>query len=300
MPPKYCEEITMFDRKLSLFAGLTLFTLLSVSGCGDKGAGKSPEAAALVNGQVVAAEQIENELKKLGQVPPEQSRDIANRILKNVLDQELLAQQAVQTKLADKSEVRMKIDAARRQILAEAQIEAMAKDMPAPTDAEIKAYFDANPELFAKRKVFKLQELVATTSPDNVEQVRELAKQAKDSRELVASLRAKGVQVGARELAKAAEELPADLLKRLSALKTGQFLSVLQGNKLDVIVVVGAEERPASLEKASAMISRYLVNTRKREHIEAEIGKLRGKAKIEYKPPYAAMTADKEANQVKP
>ena len=109
----------MFDRKLSLFAGLTLFTLVSVSGCGDKEAGKALEAAASVNGQVVAAEQIENELKKLGQVPPDRSRDIANRILKNVLDQELLAQQAVQAKLADKSEVRMKIDAARRQILAE-------------------------------------------------------------------------------------------------------------------------------------------------------------------------------------
>lgn len=290
----------MFDRKFSICAGLAVFPLLILAGCTGKDAGNNLEAAALVNGQVVAAEQVEQELAKLGQVPPDQARTVANRILNNVLDQELLAQQAVQTKLAEKTEVRMKLDAARRQILAEAQIEAMATDQAAPTDAEIKTYYDANPELFAQRKVFKLQELIAATTPENIEQVRELARQAKDPRELAKALQAKGVQIGARELVKAAEELPADLLSRLAELKPGQFISVLKGDKLDVIVVIGSELRPAALEQASAMISRYLVNTRKREQIAAEVEKLRAKAKIEYKPPYAAMTTEAEANQAKP
>lgn len=289
----------MLAKKSSIYAGLAVFSLALMHGCGGKPDTEKLAPAALVNGQVVAAAQIEKEMAKLGQVPPDQSQTVANRILKNVLDQELLAQQAVQAKLNDKPEIEMKIAAARRQILAEAQIEAMAKDMAAPGEAEIKAYFDAHPELFANRKVYKLQELYANTTPDKVEQARELAKQVRNPRELAAALAAKGIQVGGRELVKAAEELPADVLKRLAGMKPGQSISVVKGDKLDVIFLAGAEDRPVPLEKASTMIARYLLNSGKRELVAGEIEKLRGKAKIEYTPPYAAL-ADKAANEAKP
>jgi len=289
----------MLQGKSFKLAGLSLLTLALASGCGKEGGGENLKPAAVVNGRIIAVEQVESELEKLGQIPADQSQLLANRILGNVVDQELLAQQAVEAKLDTQADVQMKIAAARRRILADAQIAAATKNIAQPAEAEIRAYFDGHPELFAKRRVFKLQELIATVPQGSQDLVREMARQAKNPRELAAALSAKGIQVGGRELVKPSEDLPADLLKQLSALKAGQSLTVLNGNKLDIVTVVGAEERPAAFEQAAPMIARYLANKQKREQTEAELGKLRAQAKIEYKPPYAAV-AEKDAGPGKP
>lgn len=280
-------------------AGSGLLALALMSGCGKENGGENLKPAAVVNGRIIAVEQVEAELEKLGQVPAEQSQVLANRILRNAIDQELLAQQAVEAKLDGQAEVQMKIAAARRRILADAQIAAMTKNIAEPAEAEIRAYFDGHPELFAKRRVFKLQELLATVPQESLDQVRAMAQQAKSPRELAAALSAKGIQVGGRELVKPAEDLPADLLKQLSGLKAGQSLTVLNGTKLDIVTMVGSEERPVSFDQASPMIARYLANNRKRDQAETELGKLRAQAKIEYKPPYTAI-AEKDAGQGKP
>lgn len=288
----------MFGNKSAILAGVGLLSL-ALSGCDKPDAGAEPNAAALVNGQAVAAAQIEKELEKIGPIPPGQSQEIANRILKNVVNQELLAQQATQAKLDALPEVQMKIAAARRQILAEAQITALTKAMATPTEPEIKAYFDAHPELFSKRRIYKLQELIATTTPENIDAVRAMADQAKGPRELAAALQAKGIPVGAREVVKTPEDLPTELLAKLTALKVGQSITLIQGSKLNLVILVGLEDRPVTMEQAAPMITRYLANTGKREHVEAELKKLRGEAKIEFKSPYGDFS-DIESNPVKP
>jgi len=289
----------MYWNKLAIPAAFSLVSLSILFGCDKIEGNDNLKSAALVNGQIIAAEQVDAELGKMGQIPPGQSQVIANRILKNFVDQELLAQQAVQTKLDARDDVRMKLAAARRQILAEAQIAAATKEMAAPGETEIKGYFDAHPELFDKRRVYKLQELIIATTPENIDEVRELANKAKDPRELAATLQARNIQVGAREAVKAAEDLPAELLVKLSAMKPGQTMTQVQGGKLNLVILIGAEERPVGFEQTAPMIARYLVNTKKREHVEAELAKLGAKAKIEYQPPYAAFS-DIKGNQAKP
>ncbi|MFA5082500.1 MAG: EpsD family peptidyl-prolyl cis-trans isomerase [Hydrogenophilaceae bacterium] len=266
---------------------LGILSLLLMFGCNKIEGGDQLKAAALVNGEVVASDQIEAEMERLGQIPSDQSQTIANRILKNVVDQELLAQQAAQAKLDSQAGVRMKIAAARRQILAEAQITALTKETAAPAEAEVKAYFDGHPELFSQRRIYKLQELIAGTTPENIAEARELASQAKGPREFAAALQAKGIPVGVREVAKAAEDLPDELLAKLNAMKVGETLTTAKAGKLTLVVLADMEARPVGYEQASPMIVRYLANLKKREQIEVELNKIRTQAKIEYKPPYA-------------
>lgn len=285
--------------KSAIPMGLLVLPLLLMSGCDKKDEGDKLKPAALVNGALVAAEQVEMELKKIGAVPPDQSQDIANRILRNVVDQELLAQQAAQAKLDEQPEVQVKLAAARRQILAEAQINGLTKSMSAPAESEIRAYFDAHPELFSKRHVYKLQELIVHASPENIAEVSELAAKAKTAREFATAMQAKGIPVGAREVVKTAEDLPTELLAKLGQMKPGQSMSQSQGGKLNLVVLVAAEEQPVTYEQSSVMIARYLANTGKRNHIEDELKKLRSAAKIEFTPPYADIP-DTESDQKKP
>lgn len=275
----------MFDSRPAMAALL----ILILAGCAKQG-GEETRAAAVVNGQAIAAAQIEAEMQRLGQMPAGQSDNLANRVLANVVDQELLAQEAVKAKLDGQADVQMKIAAARRQILAEAQITALTKAAGVPAEPEIKAYFDGHPELFARRAIYRLQELVAGTAPENLDEARKLAEQARSPRELAAALQAKGIPVGAREMVKSAEDLPSELLAKLATMKAGQSVISVRNGKLTQIILAGIEPRPVSLEQAHAMIVRYLENMKKRDLLEADLKKLRGQAKIEYVAPYAGVS----------
>lgn len=273
-------------NKSLLFVALSL---LVITGCGDQsGSGTSMKAAAQVNGQAIAALQIEHEMKKLGEVPADQQQTLANRLLGNLVDQEILAQQAIRSKLDASDELKMKIEAVRRQLLAEAQIAALTKDIPAPGDAEIKAYYDQHPELFANRRIYQLQELVIGSTQENQEKVQGLIAEAKHPKALVESLKAASIPVAGRQSVKGAEELPSELLARLKDMNPGQSLTLGKAGKLTVLILAGIEARPVTEAMARDMITRYLTNAKKREKVEAELATLRTQAKIEYQPPFAA------------
>jgi EpsD family peptidyl-prolyl cis-trans isomerase len=272
---------------------------LVLTGCSQQEEAEPGPAAATVNGITIPVAQIEADMAKLGQVPAGQSAEMGNRILKNVVDQELLAQQAIMSKLDALPDVQMKIAAARRQILAEAKIDVLTQNAVQPGETEIKTYFDAHPELFSQRRIYKVQELIVTTTPEKIGEVAAMASQAKSPQAFAASVQAKGLPVSAREAIRAAEDLPSELVVKLSQLKNGQSMTQTQGGKFTLIILVASESRPVDLSQASPMIERYLLNADKREKVEVELSKLRGQTKIEYFSPYAAIPLDSQAKKIK-
>jgi hypothetical protein len=56
---------------------------------------------------------------------------------------------------------------------------------------------------------------------------------------------------------------------------------------LNILVVAGSQSQPLTQEQAKPMIERYLGNAKKREAAEAELKKIKEKAKIEYLGEYA-------------
>lgn len=280
--------------RLNILAVSAVLSLLFVAGCNkaDK-AGADLKPAALVNGQVIAADQIQSEAEKIGPRAEGQPQTVANLVLKNVIDQELLAQAADKAKLAEKPDVQWKLAAARRQILAQAELEATTRDTTVPTDAEIKTYYDAHPELFSQRKIYQLANLIVDTTPDNIAKVRALAEKSTTGQALAAALHAQGIQVGGQQLVKTAEDLPKDLLAKFAAMKTGQSLVLEQAGKLHIVILEGVREHPVTLDQAKESIGQSLVDDKKRQLLEAELDKLRGQAKIEYRAPYAAAESNK-------
>lgn len=289
----------MSINKEATFAAVATILVLALQGCGNKEAGIETKPAARVNGQVIAAAEIDAEMARIAKVPPDQAQGMANRILKNAVDQELFAQKAVQSKLDKQPDVQIRIAAARRQILADAQIAALTQGIGEPSDAEVKAYYEAHPELFAQRSIYRLQELLAGTTPDDVQQAQEAAAKARSARELATALQAMGIPVGAREVVKGAEDLPFELLAKLSAMRVGESITTVQNGKLNVVIIADVEQRPLTMADATPAIKRYLLNKNKRDMVEAELKKLDAGAKIEYDPPYAAIQ-DMGTNQAKP
>ncbi len=267
-------------------SALALSLTLALNGCGDKKEGeekKATQVAAKVGGDEITVHQLNFELAKLGgNLTPEQSKQAANQVLRGLVDQQLLMQKAIAEKLDRDPKVVQTLEAARRQLLAQAYVEKLTADAAKPTEAEIKEYYDKHPELFSERRIYRLQELSVQVTPDNAAQVNEKLAGVRNLNEFVEWLKANNIPARGGQSVKAAEQLPLELLPRLHALKDGQAITLSGNNTLNIVYLAGSQTQPVNLQQATPMIERYLLNARKRELAEQALKRLRDATKVEY------------------
>jgi EpsD family peptidyl-prolyl cis-trans isomerase len=277
-------------KKLSvLLAALTL----ALAGCGDK-QGMNATAgplAAKVNGDAIEARLIEAELAKAGVKNPAESQDAANRVLNVLLEQRLLMQQARQTGLDKDPDVIRALQAAERQVLAQAYVEKITVNAAKPGDAEIADYYNKHPEMFGERRIYRLQEVMIQVGPDSVEAVKARLGNGANLSELAQWLKSQNIPARGNQSVKAAEQLPPELLARLHPLKDGQAITLEGPQQISILAISGSQSQPLTLEQARPAIERHLLVAKRRELAQAELDKLRAAAKIEFIAPYAETRA---------
>lgn len=260
---------------------------LALGGCGDKPEQQAVAVAAKVNAGQISVPQLQHEVAKLGKLSPEQQKQAANQVLKSMVDQQLLLQKALDAKLDSDPQVALDLESARRQILVQAYVQKLGEALAKPADQEIADYYAKHPELFAERRVYRLQEIQVQAKPENVEAIKAQLAQNKNLNDFVQWLRARNIPARIGQSAKAAEQLPLELLPKLHQMQEGQALTVSGPNSLNIIIVAGVQSQPITQEQAKPMIERFMGNARKRDAAEAELRKLREAGKIEYLGEYA-------------
>jgi EpsD family peptidyl-prolyl cis-trans isomerase len=268
---------------------LALTIAATLSACGNKPGEEATQVAAKVNKDEITVHQINYELAKIGNISPEQAKQASNRILQGLIEQDLFIQKAIEAKLDRDPQVVQRLDADRRQILAQAYVERVTSPVAQPTDAEISDYYAKNPLLFSDRRIYRLQELNIPVTQQNVESVQAKLAASHSLDEFVAWLKSVNIQANAVQSVKPAEQLPFEILPRIHDLKDGQTIVIKSPTSLNIIVVTGSQNQAVSAEQAKPAISRYLLTARKRDLAEAEIKKLRDAARIEYLGDYAGM-----------
>jgi len=276
-------------------SALALAMAVSFSGCDKKPGTVGGEAAAKVNGTAIGTALVDYEVKKLGNLSPEQQAQAGRQVLRNLVDQDLLLQKAVADKLDQDAPVQMALEAARRQVLSQAYVEKLTANVAKPTDQEVADYFAKHAELFSERRIYRLQEISVQVTPDNVEAVKAQLAGVKKLDDFVQWLKAQNIPARISQTAKAAEQLPSDLLPRLAQLQDGQAMTMQAPGLLNILVRAGSQTQPVTLDQAKTSIERFLTNSRKRDAAAAALKNLRTQAKIEYLGAYAdlAKEADK-------
>jgi EpsD family peptidyl-prolyl cis-trans isomerase len=262
--------------KWSLVSLLALAAALA--GCGQGQATRSDAApgagklAAKVNGTLIRVQQIAGAPNS----NPAQA-------LEKVIDRELLVQKALEAKLDRDPQVLQAIENSRRQLLAQAYLERAASAAVKSTPDEVSAFYSENPALFAKRRIYRLRELVVSAPADKLELVRSEAASARDLDEAGGWLKWRNLKVGpVTGTTQAAEQLPLGYLSQLARMKEGEIAVFAAAPGLTLVQLVHAQDAPLTEQQAAPLIEQFIAGRKRLELAAAEVKRLREVASIEY------------------
>ncbi|HTS52592.1 MAG TPA: EpsD family peptidyl-prolyl cis-trans isomerase [Burkholderiales bacterium] len=284
-------------------AALALVSALALAGCTPGGENKTAsQVAAKVNGDQITVQQISLALSRAGSIPEAQQKQAQQQVLERLIDQQLLVQQAVQQKLDRDPHVVAQIDAAKRQILAQAYLERVMQDAPKSTPEEISAFYSQHPELFQERRLYRFKEMAIAAPADlqpllraEVIRLDKRADKDKTMARLALWLQSQNVKFQTNLTTQAAEQLPTELIGRIHQMKDGDLLMMPRGNTVLVSQLDKSQSAPLTEQQASASIEQFL-QRRKRLDLSSDALKgLRTAAKLEYFGDFAQKPGSAEA-----
>jgi EpsD family peptidyl-prolyl cis-trans isomerase len=267
-------------------SSLILATLVLLAACGDKTA--TAPTAMKVNGKAISVAEVESQLLQYQSLPDERKQAVTKNLLASLADSEMLHQAALKEKLDLEQAMQIRLNATRRLILANAYIESTMAAVPKPSDADVQAYFEANPARYAERKMYDLQEISIQAAPQQVAAIDALLAGPLQLDALMDHLRDRKIQHVDQHLVVSAEKVLEPILQKLGNARQGEFIRLADQGKLTLLFVNAIQAQPLSLDQATPLIQAHLYEARKAESMEAMLKQLRDQTRIEYFPPYSA------------
>jgi EpsD family peptidyl-prolyl cis-trans isomerase len=202
--------------------------------------------------------------------------------LDKVIDRELLVQKALEAGLERDPQVMQSIEHARRQLLAQAYLERAAGASARSTPDEVRAFYAANPALFAERRIYRLRELAVSAPPQLLDVLRAEAARARDLEEVAAWLRQRDARYSAFNVTQPAEQLPLSQLPEIARMNEGDIAVFATPLGASVVQLMHAADAPLSEQQAAPVIEQFLAARKRMELAAAEVRRLRDDARIEY------------------
>ncbi|AXS80102.1 EpsD family peptidyl-prolyl cis-trans isomerase [Dechloromonas sp. HYN0024] len=262
---------------------VTTATALTLAGCDKADSSKTAtQVAAKVNGTEISVHQINTILTRASGVTNENAPQARKEILDRLIDQELVVGQAMAKKLDRTPETLSAIEAARREVLSRAYLEQVSATAAKPSADEIKHYFDENPNLFSKRRIYNIQELSINKSSGSMDGLKEFASTGKSMEEIAIWLKAHNLQTKGGASTRPAEQIPLELLPKIATMKDGQTSIIDTPQVMVVLRLVSSQSAPVDESTAKPVIEQYLQTQRKNKAVADEMKRLKEGAKIEF------------------
>lgn len=280
------------------FGLIPLLLAVAISpGCGKKEETKAAtQVAARVNAEEITVHQVNNVLARNPNVKPEAAGEAKREILNRLIEQHLAKQEAVESKLDRSPNVMQAIEAARNEILARAHLEKIAAAQPRPTEGEVKKYYAEHPELFARRRVYSLEEILVAPQEGLAAELQGQVEKVRSMQDIAAWLNSRDAKFAANSGVRAAEQIPLEILPKLQEMTDGaiRLFEVGEG-RFQVIRIVASKPAPIDEATATPRIQQFLFNRRSSEAVASEMKRLKDKARIAYVGEFAGGAAAAEA-----
>ena len=288
------RSVKMSSRARVGAVAVAAMAVVALGGCGQKkdaaaSDGAGAEVVAKVNGDELSAGQLTIALQKQRGMRPDAGDAASKQVLDDLINEQIVAQKAVATKLDKDPKVIQQIEAARRDILARRFIEAAAETTGKPTDDAVQKFYDGRPALFAQRKVFTLQRMDIQAPDERRTEVDAHVQSLKTPAELADWLKSQKLTFTSKQEQDASEQLPQAVLDKLATLKDGESTVVPSQFGVSALTLISSASAPKSLADAKPAIEQYLANQGRRDMIVNLQKTIRDGAKVEYLGRFAAL-----------
>jgi len=274
-------------RRPAFLAGLMVVAVLGLAACGKGGVADGPpergdQAVAKVDGKTVWASDVKREAVAQALIgegePLDVSSDLFRRVLDEVVDQKLLAAEALKRKLDKDPMAQRRLAAARERILGDMLVEGVVTD--AVNDNAIRGLYQEQLKLAKRSEELKARQIVVGAAAD-AEAIKKLLAAGASFEALAmerstdAATRFNGGDLGYFTI----DVMPEAYDVALKDARPGQIVGPfpVEGGFALVKVEDRRLEQPITLEAARPQIVRFLTYDQVRDLLE----KLRGKSKVE-------------------
>lgn len=257
--------------------------LLVLSACSEPASKKNlTQVAAKVNGEEISIHQINAVVSHIQPAPSASPEQLRRDVLEKLIDQQVLYAQAVERKLDRDPRVMMLIDAAKREIVAQAYMDGLVQSQSKVGMAEVHQYYLENPALFSRRKIYTLEEIRVPSNPEVQENLKQMVADGKSLEEIGKYLTSKGIEFKVGSGVRPAEQIPLDLLPSLALVPDGKLAVIESGNHHYVMRVVSSKDSPIDEAQARQRIEIFLNNQQTQRMATQELKRLKSNARIEY------------------
>ena len=269
-------------------------------GCdGDVDSGKDNQIVAKVNNAEITMSQLDYELGLLGAVT-QNSDKVAGDTLENLVKQQVVVQKAITENIDRDPQVIQALERAKRQVLVQAYIKKITeRDTTPPAKQEISDYYNQHPELFSRRRIYQIREILIDKSLP-IAEIQSRMKESMSLEMLVNWLESKKVKMQSGVVVKPAEQLPFEMLSRLAQMRQGQVMAIETPTNISLSILLDVRDQPINEEQASQSIERFLIAQKREKLAEAEIKRLRNEAKVELLGKFAAQGSASAAGGTTP
>jgi peptidyl-prolyl cis-trans isomerase C len=273
------------NKQLAL-VGLSALALV-LGGCGHKASG---QAVAVVNGEEISSSELNDEISAANLPPDVDKKAITSQLLQNIVDRHILVQKAEADGLDKSPEFIGKLRRLREQLLLQMLSDRQSGSAKLPDQAAIDQFIAGNPQMFANRSVWTLDQLQFDAPKD--QGVIAKLKDTHSLDQIAAVLTAANVPYVKAQPKVDTGNLPAQLVAKINALPPTEPFIMPAGGKVFASVITSRQPAPAVSADEQRKIALQLVRRQNaNEAMAAQLKTLKTTAKIEYQPGYAPAPA---------
>lgn len=268
-------------KNLSVIAGALASAVLvgGLAGCQKAATG---QVAAVVNGEEISQQELNAELATVKLPDGADKTAVRNQALQRIVDRRILAQQAKTGGIDRDPEYLMRQRQLNEALLIQLYAKKTQDTLRIPDTAAVDRYIAANPQMFANRTMFYVDQISFPTPQDpsflpSLNEVHSLDGVA-------AALKAKGIEYNSAEAKIDSAQVPPDMLARVQALPPGEPFIVPTPQGVVASVIKRSENVALPAAQARPMAVQAMRNQELGKLLEKRLKDAKATAKVEYQP----------------
>ncbi len=260
---------------------LLLASALTTAGCKRAATG---QVVAVVNGEEVSLSELNGELQRAAQQGGDK-KVVQAAALQGLIDRKLLVQASRERGIDKDPEYLQQQRRLNDELMISMLGKQVTKNVPVPSSAEVDKYIAANPDMFAQRTIYALDQ-IQFAAPDDRAKLKALeADHSLD--EVAATLTQMGIKFARQKGVMDSAQTPPGLIKQITNLPPTEPFVLASGGRVIVSVIADKRVQPLDGDNARQLATQVIRRDAVADIAKKQVKQARDAAKIEYQPGFA-------------